>query len=234
MRVGKVLRVPVRIACGMSTATDPREAAAEAAREAAGGLEGAEHRSRHRLRLRHAPARTGGDARGGLGRPAPGELIGCGASGIVGEGREIEDGTAVSVWAADLGDGTRDGVPRRDAGARGRDRRARHARARGRRRRDPAPRPRLLPARRPARRAHGPRARRADPRRRRERGRRGGRTTLFLGERGPRERCGRRAARRRRGAAARVAGRAADRARADDHRRRRADHPGARRAQRAD
>ena len=36
---------------------------------------------------------------------APGELVGCGAGGVIGHGREIETGSAVSVWAANLGDG---------------------------------------------------------------------------------------------------------------------------------
>src|SRR3712207_9147054 len=37
---------------------------------------------------------------------APEGLIGCGAGGVIGPGREIETGSAVSVWAASLGDGT--------------------------------------------------------------------------------------------------------------------------------
>jgi small ligand-binding sensory domain FIST len=37
---------------------------------------------------------------------APEELVGCGAGGVIGRGREIEDGTAVSVWAASLGEGS--------------------------------------------------------------------------------------------------------------------------------
>src|SRR5690242_18428317 len=36
---------------------------------------------------------------------APATLIGCGAGGVLAEGREVEDGTAVAVWAAHLGDG---------------------------------------------------------------------------------------------------------------------------------
>jgi small ligand-binding sensory domain FIST len=34
----------------------------------------------------------------------PGALIGCGAGGVLGDGREFESGTAVAVWAASLGD----------------------------------------------------------------------------------------------------------------------------------
>jgi len=36
----------------------------------------------------------------------PDALIGCGAGGVIGSLLEVEDGTAVSVWAAHLGDGT--------------------------------------------------------------------------------------------------------------------------------
>src|SRR4051794_19047896 len=36
---------------------------------------------------------------------APATLIGCGAGGVLACGREVEDGTAVVVWAAHLGDG---------------------------------------------------------------------------------------------------------------------------------
>ena len=36
----------------------------------------------------------------------PEALVGCGAAGVIGPHREIEEGTAVSIWAAHLGDGT--------------------------------------------------------------------------------------------------------------------------------
>jgi small ligand-binding sensory domain FIST len=36
---------------------------------------------------------------------APGALVGCGAGGVLGDGREVEQGTAVAVWAASLDDG---------------------------------------------------------------------------------------------------------------------------------
>ena len=35
----------------------------------------------------------------------PMTLVGCGAGGVISDAREVEDGTAVSVWAASLGDG---------------------------------------------------------------------------------------------------------------------------------
>jgi small ligand-binding sensory domain FIST len=37
---------------------------------------------------------------------APPVLIGCGAAGVLGDGREVERGTAVAVWAASLGAGS--------------------------------------------------------------------------------------------------------------------------------
>jgi small ligand-binding sensory domain FIST len=89
----------------MSLATDPREAAGEAAREVLGRLDGAEpdlavvFASGAHLLAPEVSLETV------LESLRPGELVGCGASGIVGEGREIEEGTAISVWAADLGDG---------------------------------------------------------------------------------------------------------------------------------
>ncbi len=39
-------------------------------------------------------------------RLAPQALIGCGAGGVLGAGRELEAGTAIAVWAAALNDGT--------------------------------------------------------------------------------------------------------------------------------
>jgi small ligand-binding sensory domain FIST len=36
----------------------------------------------------------------------PGALVGCGAGGVLGGRREVEGGTAVSIWAAALGDGS--------------------------------------------------------------------------------------------------------------------------------
>ncbi len=37
---------------------------------------------------------------------APGALVGCGAGGVLGGGRELESGTAVAVWAASLDGGS--------------------------------------------------------------------------------------------------------------------------------
>jgi small ligand-binding sensory domain FIST len=42
---------------------------------------------------------------GVYGELSPAALIGCGAGGVLGRGRELESGTAVAVWAATFGEG---------------------------------------------------------------------------------------------------------------------------------
>jgi small ligand-binding sensory domain FIST len=97
--------MPVRIGTGLSTAPDPRAAALDAAGRAAAGLDGAPcdlaivFASGAYLAAPEATLEAVHEAL------APDGLIGCGAGGVIGHGREIEDGTAVSVWAASLGDG---------------------------------------------------------------------------------------------------------------------------------
>jgi small ligand-binding sensory domain FIST len=98
--------MPLRIGTGLSTTPDPR----------AGGVEAA-------LTARRALGDLSCDlavvfaAGGHLAAPeatlegihealSPGQLIGCGAGGVIGDRREVEDGTAVAVWAAHLGDGS--------------------------------------------------------------------------------------------------------------------------------
>jgi small ligand-binding sensory domain FIST len=93
--------VATRIGAGLSSAEDAAEAAAAAAREASHGLarnpdlafvflsgdhlEGAEEAAAS-VRSELAPTR----------------LLGCVAEGVVGRGREIEQGPGVAVWAAAL------------------------------------------------------------------------------------------------------------------------------------
>jgi len=95
----------VRIACGLSTASDPRAGALEAAATVAAQLEGSPidlavvFASGAHLAAPEATIEGVHDAL------APDILIGCGAGGIVGAGREIEGGTAVTVWAASFEDG---------------------------------------------------------------------------------------------------------------------------------
>jgi len=95
----------VRIGCGLSTGPDPRVAAAEAGMQARAALgdqpvdlvfvfcSGA-HLA--------APEATLEGVHEAL---APPVLVGCGAGGVLGDGREVEWGTAVSVWAAALDGG---------------------------------------------------------------------------------------------------------------------------------
>ena len=90
----------VRIACGLSTASDPRAGALEAAEQVARELGDASidlvfvfasgaHLAAPDATIEAVHETLASDV-----------LIGCGAGGIVGAGREIEGGTAVTVWAA--------------------------------------------------------------------------------------------------------------------------------------
>ena len=100
-----VIRVSVHIATGLSTTPDARTGALEAASAAARGLgdrpcdlvvmfaSGA-HLAAPEAALEAVHEML-----------APESLIGCGAAGVIGGSREIEHGTAVSVWAASLGEG---------------------------------------------------------------------------------------------------------------------------------
>jgi small ligand-binding sensory domain FIST len=95
----------VRIGTGLSTASDSREAAIEAGVAARGALGG----EPCDLAIVFASGLH-------LGVPEtlleavhealmPEQLVGCGAGGVIGPHREIEEGTAVSIWAAHLGEG---------------------------------------------------------------------------------------------------------------------------------
>ncbi len=96
----------MRAGAGISTDGDPLMAASHAARTAGDALEGEPAdlvvvfaAGAHLA----APEATLQGVRAEL---APEALIGCGAGGVLGEGRELESGTAVAVWAACLGDGS--------------------------------------------------------------------------------------------------------------------------------
>jgi len=94
----------VRIACGLSTASDSHAGALEAAATVAAELDGNVDLAVVFASGAHLadPDRT---IEGVHDMLAPDILIGCGAGGIVGAGREIEGGTAVTVWAASFDDG---------------------------------------------------------------------------------------------------------------------------------
>src|SRR6476469_915074 len=96
----------VRIGTGLSTLPDLRAGAEEAAGAAATRLGGAAcdvcvgFASGAHLVAPEATLEAIADTL------APSQLIGCGAQGVLGDGREIERGTGVAVWAASLGAGT--------------------------------------------------------------------------------------------------------------------------------
>src|SRR3954454_15253881 len=97
--------MPVRIGTGLSTVLEPRVAAFEAASAAAAELGGYDcdlavvFASGGLLAVPELVVEAIQDVL------APGGLIGCGAGGVIGREREIESGSAVCVWAANLGDG---------------------------------------------------------------------------------------------------------------------------------
>ena len=100
------MAMSVRIGTGLSTAHDAREAALEAgvaAREGLGGepcdLAVVFASGTHLI----APEALLEAVHEAL---APEALVGCGAGGVIGPHREIEEGTAVSIWAAHLGGGS--------------------------------------------------------------------------------------------------------------------------------
>ena len=92
----------IRIGTGLSTSTDVRAAALEAGVEARAGLGGSPcelavvFASGAHLAAPEATLEAVHEAL------APDELIGCGAGGVIGADTEVEDGTAISIWAAHL------------------------------------------------------------------------------------------------------------------------------------
>lgn len=95
----------VRIACGLSTSADPHAGAVEAAADAAARMDGADVDLAVVFASGAHLASPLATIEGVHDVLAPGVLIGCGAGGIVGAGREIEGGTAVTVWTASFDDG---------------------------------------------------------------------------------------------------------------------------------
>lgn len=93
--------MPTRIAVGLSESFDPVEAFGEAARKAA-----AELGAPCDLCVLFAGPPHLGHAKWLLSAVhdelSPANLIGCGASGVVGDGREVEGGAGAVVWAASL------------------------------------------------------------------------------------------------------------------------------------
>ncbi len=98
--------MPVRIGTGLSTSPDQRAGALEAALTAREGLGGEAcdlalvFAAGAHLAAPEAVLEAVQEAL------APGQLVGCAAGGVIGSRREVEQGTAVSVWAAALDGGT--------------------------------------------------------------------------------------------------------------------------------
>src|SRR4051794_3269034 len=98
--------MPVRIGTGLSAVLEPRIAAFEAASAAGAELGGRDcdlavvFVSGGLLAVPEVVLEAIHDVL------APDGLIGCGAGGVIGHGREIETGSAGCVWAASLGDGS--------------------------------------------------------------------------------------------------------------------------------
>ncbi len=95
----------VIVGTGISTEPDPQTAATEAAVAAGRSLGGEPDLVLVFAAGTHltAPEATLDAVSTAL---SPGALVGCGAGGVLAQGRELESGTAVVVWAATLGDGT--------------------------------------------------------------------------------------------------------------------------------
>jgi small ligand-binding sensory domain FIST len=97
--------VSVHIATGLSTTPDARSGALEAASAAARGL-GGRPCDLAILFASGAHLATPEETLAAVHEMlSPMTLVGCGAGGVISDAREVENGTAVSVWAASLGDG---------------------------------------------------------------------------------------------------------------------------------
>jgi small ligand-binding sensory domain FIST len=94
-----------RIACGLSIAADPHAGVIEAAAKVAAELPGASIDLAVVFASGAHLAAPEATLEGVHDELSPDVLIGCGAGGVVGTGREIEGGTAVAVWAASFDDG---------------------------------------------------------------------------------------------------------------------------------
>jgi small ligand-binding sensory domain FIST len=92
--------VSVRIGCGLSTSPDSRVAAIEAGTQARATLGGASADVAFLFCAGAHLAAPEATLEGVAEALDPPTLVGCGAGGVLGEGREIESGTAVAVWAA--------------------------------------------------------------------------------------------------------------------------------------
>jgi small ligand-binding sensory domain FIST len=93
----------VRIGCGLSTDADVHTGAEEAARRAREALGGAEVDLALVFASGAHLAAPEASLEGVHEELDPNALIGCGAGGVLATGREVEEGTALAVWAAGFG-----------------------------------------------------------------------------------------------------------------------------------
>jgi small ligand-binding sensory domain FIST len=93
----------VQAGAGISANHDPLMAGIEATRAAADGLDGAQADLALVFASGTHLAAPEATLEGVHGVLAPRTLIGCGAGGVLGAGRELESETAVAVWAATFG-----------------------------------------------------------------------------------------------------------------------------------
>jgi small ligand-binding sensory domain FIST len=97
--------MPVRIGTSLSTSPDARAGAVEAALAARRGLHGRSCDLAVVFAAGTHVAVPEATLEGIQEALDPGELIGCAAGGVIGDRRELEDGTGVVVWAAHLDEG---------------------------------------------------------------------------------------------------------------------------------
>jgi small ligand-binding sensory domain FIST len=101
--------VSIHVGTGLSTERNPLRAGAAAAEAAAAELGGSADLALVFASGSHlvAPEATLEGVHSAL---APGALVGCGAGGVLGRGRELETGSAIAVWAAKF-DGDSAAIP---------------------------------------------------------------------------------------------------------------------------
>lgn len=93
------------IGTGLSLAEDPRQGAIDAAVQARAGLDGEPIDLAIVFAAGAHLAAPEATLEGVHEALDPEALVGCGAGGVLGAGREVEDGTAIAVWAASLDEG---------------------------------------------------------------------------------------------------------------------------------
>jgi small ligand-binding sensory domain FIST len=94
----------VRVGCGLSTDADVRTGAGEAAAQALEELDGLDANLAIVFATGAHLAAPEASLEGVHDALAPDVLVGCGAGGVLATGREVEDGTALAVWAASFDD----------------------------------------------------------------------------------------------------------------------------------